>query len=160
MENKIDYSIPADVVTDATASINALALSLKPYIISLSKDERKKRPKMGDGTFPFVQKALDYSQSNPEFAPVYFNQEQLANIITVWNQLNSIFRPIQQLFSNLDDTTLEAGSEGYSMALTYYNSIKQAAKEGVPGAKPIYEDLKKRFVHSTTSVEEDTVSQN
>ena len=38
-----------------------------------------------------------------------------------------------------------AGSEAYIASLSYYNSVKMAAKLNVPGAKPIYDDLKKRF---------------
>lgn len=52
---------------------------------------------------------------------------------------------MQQLVLNLDDTTTQAGSESYTAALTYYNSVKQAAKLSVPGSKAIYEDLRKRF---------------
>jgi hypothetical protein len=33
-------------------------------------------------------------------------------------------------------------------ALTYYNSVKQAAKTNVPNAKTIQEELAKRFKHS------------
>jgi hypothetical protein len=38
-----------------------------------------------------------------------------------------------------------AGSEAYIAALAYYNSVKQAAKMNVPGARAIYDDLSKRF---------------
>jgi hypothetical protein len=38
-----------------------------------------------------------------------------------------------------------AGSEAYVSALSYYNSVKTAAKMNVPGAKIIFEDLSKRF---------------
>jgi hypothetical protein len=65
--------------------------------------------------------------------------------MNAWEQLMSVLRPVQQLFTNLDDTTMEAGSESYVAALSYYNSVKQAAKMNIPGAKPIYDDLKKRF---------------
>lgn len=148
MDNKIDYAIPAEVVAAATGHATEIGSLLKPYIFGLSKEERKKLAKMGDGSLPFVQKAVDYSKSNPEFAPAYFNPEHFASVFLVYTQLSNIFRPITLIFSDLEDTMTEAGSECYSMALTYYNSVKQAAKEGVGGAKPIYEDLKKRFAHN------------
>ncbi|MFV0377446.1 MAG: hypothetical protein ACK5JD_09110 [Mangrovibacterium sp.] len=151
MENRIDFVIPAEIVASASAGVNGVVTLLKPYIIGLSKEERKKLPKMGDGTSPFVQKALEYCQSNPEFIPAYFKPEQFNNAFTGWAQLNSIFRPVQQLYSDLEDTIMQAGSESYGLALIYYNSVKQAAKEGIQGAKPIYEDLKKRFAHNGPS---------
>jgi hypothetical protein len=30
--------------------------------------------------------------------------------------------------------------------LSFYNSVKQAARDNVPGAKVLFEELKKRFV--------------
>lgn len=44
-----------------------------------------------------------------------------------------------------------AGSEAYSAALTYYNTVKQANNMNIPGAKVIYEDLKKRFEKTNSS---------
>lgn len=54
-------------------------------------------------------------------------------------------RTVTALNDGLDDTVMEAGGESYIIALSYYNSVKQATKMNVPGAKSIYEDLKKRF---------------
>jgi hypothetical protein len=38
-----------------------------------------------------------------------------------------------------------AGSEAYQSSLIFYNSVKMAARQDIPGAKAIYEELKKRF---------------
>jgi hypothetical protein len=38
-----------------------------------------------------------------------------------------------------------AGSEACQAALVFYNSVKMAVRQDVPGAKVIYEKLKKRF---------------
>jgi hypothetical protein len=40
---------------------------------------------------------------------------------------------------------MTAGSEAYQAALIFYNSVKIAASQGIPGAKAVYEELKKRF---------------
>jgi hypothetical protein len=37
-----------------------------------------------------------------------------------------------------------AGSEAYHAALTFYNAVKRAAADDVPGAKAVYEALKAR----------------
>jgi hypothetical protein len=42
-----------------------------------------------------------------------------------------------------------AGSEAFTQALIFYNSVKQAARDNVPGAQPLLDllkELKKRFV--------------
>lgn len=145
MENKIDYLIPDETVTEVAALIKQIQEKLKPYLIALTPEERQSLPKMSDGTSPFVQKCLEFCSSDPQFAPPYLDVAGFQSDMTDWNKLMSIYYPIMQLAQDLDDTTLEAGSESYSAALTYYNSVKQAAKMSVPGSKPIYDDLKKRF---------------
>lgn len=145
MENKIDFKLPETVVTEALTAVNNAVNVLKPYLVALSADERRALPKMSDGTQPFVQKCLEYCVNDPQFVPPFLDMEGFTDDMNAWNQLMSIFRPVQQLYTNLDDTTMEAGSESYVAALSYYNSVKQAAKMNIPGAKPIFDDLKKRF---------------
>jgi len=151
MENKINYLIPDETITEVTALIKQVQEKLQPYLIALTPEERTTLPKMSDGTSPFVQKCLEFCATDPQFAPPYLDVAGFQNDMADWNKLMSVLYPIRQLAQNLDDTTLEAGSESYSAALTYYNSVKQAAKMSVPGSKTIYNDLKQRFAKSPSS---------
>jgi hypothetical protein len=45
----------------------------------------------------------------------------------------------------LSDTAMVAGSETYEASLAFYNNVKAAAAQDIPGAKAIHEDLKKRY---------------
>ncbi|WP_163717047.1 hypothetical protein [Mangrovibacterium lignilyticum] len=77
--------------------------------------------------------------------PPYVSLTGFSDDMASWEKLNSILMPVQQLANDLADTTMQAGSESYVAALSYYNSVKQAAKMSIPGSKPIYEELKQRF---------------
>ena len=107
---------------------------------------------MSDGTEPFVSKVLDYARSNPEFAPKFMKVEDLEMDFNAVKDLQAIYRPLLQLVQQLDDTILMSGSEAYVSALAYYNSVKIGAKMNIPGAKSIYDDLKKRFVRAGNNV--------
>ncbi|MCY1722333.1 hypothetical protein OU798_18435 [Prolixibacteraceae bacterium Z1-6] len=155
MENKIDFIIPEDVIASVSQKISEIQTELKPYLIALSPDERRELPKMSDKTQPFVEKALAYSASAPQFAPPYMDTAGLANDMKVHEQLTPLLREIRMIYDNLDDTTMEAGAESYVCTLTYYNSVKMAAKMDIPGAKSIYEDLRKRFEKNTPEKEEE-----
>jgi len=155
MENKINFTIPEEAITKVTKSLNDIDVTLKPYLLALSADERKGLPKMGDGTQPFVEKALDYTTSAPQFAPPYMDTQGLANDMKVHEQLTPFLRQVRSLFNGLDDTTMQAGAESYVCSLTYYNSVKMAAKMDVPGAKSIYEDLRKRFEKAKSEKDEE-----
>lgn len=145
MDNKINFSIPDEVITDVTSKLNDIINQLKPYLIALTPTERTEIPKMSDGTLPFVQKCLSYCQSNPEFAPSFVDFEGLLADMKVYEQLTPIYRLIFQLENKLNDTTMEAGAESYVSSLAYYNAVKYAARMDAPGAKAIADDLSKRF---------------
>ncbi len=145
MDNKVNSSIPESVISEATTKLSEVVNILKPYLIALSPTERHDLPKMSDGTLPFVQKCLDYCKSNPEFAPAYVNFNELTEDMKMYQQLLPLYRVVLQLENKLNDTSMQAGAESYVSSLSYYNSVKNAAKYDAPGAKAIYEDLKKRF---------------
>jgi hypothetical protein len=145
MDNKINFSIPEEVIHEVTQDLNKVAAKLQPYLIALTPAERQAIPKMSDKTLPFVEKTLDYCISAPQFAPSYMDREALAADMKVVTQLVPLFRVVKQMSDGLDDTSMQAGAESYVNALAYYNAVKQAAKMNIPGAKSIFEDLSKRF---------------
>lgn len=146
MDNKINFMIPDEVIASTTTKLNEIIDALRPYLIALTAAERQELPKMSDGTLPFVQKCLGYCQTNPEFAPPFIDIEGLFGDMKVFEQLLPLYRMVVQLENKLSDTSMQAGAESYLNALSYYNSVKYAARLGTPGAKAIAEDLRKRFV--------------
>ena len=143
--NRIDASIPGSVITDVTNKLKEAAILLKPYLESLTVEERKTLAKMSDKTVAFVNKIDSYTDSNPEFAPAYMEIPDFKKDINLVNDLKDVLDIANQICSNVDDTVMLAGSEAYVGALLYYYSLKGAIKAGQPNAKPIYEDLAKRF---------------
>jgi hypothetical protein len=119
-------------VLDALTIANDL---LKPYMVALTPAERQELPKIIDGTVPFVQKSLEYAQTNTQFVPSYIDVKELKVDFDAVEALSQIFRPIEQLYSNLNDTMTLSGSEAYVASLAFYNSVKQAAKVNVPAGK-------------------------
>jgi hypothetical protein len=144
-ENAVSIQIPAAELKKMLDAFKIIESVLKPYLIALTPEERKQLPKMSDKTVPFVEKTLDYAKSNPQFAPAYMSIPELKIDIEAVYTLTQVARPLDQLREGLSDTTMLAGSEAYIAALAYYNSVKQAAKMNVPGARAIYDDLSKRF---------------
>ena len=156
-DNRIAIQIPEADVTEINAAIETLKTKLQPYLIALTPEDRKMLPKMSDKTIPFVDKALDYAQNSPQFAPQYMNVPEMKIDLDALNTLTEFYRPLEQIISGFDDTMMLSGSEAYIAALSYYNSVKMAAKMNVPAAKPIYDDLKERVNRkSKTAVSPDS----
>jgi hypothetical protein len=100
---------------------------------------------MGDKSLAFVEKAHDYAQDNPNLVPSFLDMAAFDVDFADAHGLWSILTLIKQLQEVLEDTVMVAGSEAYHGALAFYHNTQAAAKQDVPGAKAIYEDLKTRF---------------
>jgi hypothetical protein len=146
VDNSISIQIPEGDLTIVRDALALIQTTLAPYLIALTPEDRKKLPKMGDGSEPFVAKVMDYVVSDPQFLPPYLHVVEMKKDWDVVTGLMPIFRTVQQLDSNLSDTVMLSGSEAYEASLNYYKSVKMAAKMNVPNAKTIAEDLSKRFV--------------
>ncbi|MCW3075175.1 MAG: hypothetical protein JWP69_2244 [Flaviaesturariibacter sp.] len=100
---------------------------------------------MGDKTAPFVEKVTEYVTTNPEFVPGFMSAEELQVDFGNIKGLFPLTNLLQQVYDNAADTAMVSGSEAYTAALMYYNSVQRAAEQGIPGARAIADDLKQRF---------------
>lgn len=130
-------------------ALDALDAALAPLLITLTGKEVQRLPKASDASLPFIQQALDLAEQQPQFAPGYLDVAGLRLDLAAWQQLQTVARRLQPLASNLASTNIKLGSEAYITALAYYNSVQQAAKQGVSGAQDALNVLKNRFEQST-----------
>ena len=101
--------------------------------------------KMGDGSTNIAGKIASYLNTNPEFKPNYLDKAKFDEDYALPTQLNPLLALVNQLHEMIDDTMMAAGSDIMDAGLGYYHSVRQAANDGAPGAKAIYDDLKTRF---------------
>jgi hypothetical protein len=116
-----------------------------PFLINLTDTQRKDGLKLGDKTVSFLDKFSSYSQTNPEFIPTYLDLSEFSKDYALIDDLNELLKIASPLVQKIQDTLSEAGMEALAAALIYYNLVKAAAKNGVPNAQSIYDDMKKRF---------------
>jgi hypothetical protein len=100
---------------------------------------------MGNKTLSFVSKAQDYAHQYQNLCPSYLNLAAFDTDMSDATGLRTVLIAAKQLSDNLDDTVMIAGSEAYQAALVFYNAVKAAAAQDIPGAKEVYTDLKTRF---------------
>jgi hypothetical protein len=143
--NIVSIEIPEEVLTQVKSKENEIAELLKPFLIALTPEQRKVLPKMSDKTVAFVEKVISYAEEAPEFNPPFLNLEELKKDFSATRQLTPVKNALERTYDDISDTVMLSGSEAYTAALIYYNSVKHAAKMGVPGAEAVYNDLKQRF---------------
>lgn len=153
-ENLVSIVIPADKLTAIQTNINALSTSLENYLLfNLTPSDRLELSKMGDKTIAFVQKSLEYTESNPTLVPAYLDITEAKKDFALSQELNNILKQISTLQRAIEDTTMVAGSEAYNASLVFYNSVKGASRVNVPGSEAVYNDLQQRFAVKTKKAE-------
>lgn len=141
-------NISHEITPASLAMIQQALKTLKDELhfgVNLTPEERKALPKMGDGSWPFVQKSMTYVQSNPEYLPAYLNKVEFERDYNLAVELDKISQQLQQLTQLVEHTQMAAGSEAMQVALQYYHTVKMAATQNNPGAGAIADDLAKRY---------------
>ncbi|MGC3976987.1 MAG: hypothetical protein QM751_01340 [Paludibacteraceae bacterium] len=145
MTNTHNTSIPKEVLDQINQKIAEIIELAKPHIVSLTPAERTELAKLGDKTLTFVEKTKTHLTANPQLKPAYFNTDEFIIDYNDYQNLRPVVNIVTQLLHNIEDAMMVAGSEAYISSLSFYNSVKDAAKRDIPGAKAVYEDLKARF---------------
>lgn len=144
-QNLISEEIPQSAVDTAAQFLTQAAAVLKPYLKSLTPEERQSIIKMGDKTLPFVNKALAYADNEPAILPNYINLPEGHRDANTANQLDGLGRLGFPLMQSITDTLMMAGSDALAAGLGIYGGAQGAAKNNVPGAATIVADLGQRF---------------
>ena len=145
MSNLISIEIPEPVLQSVRAHIAAINSELNPYLPDISQDMLDGLPKMSDGREPFVGKALDFSGTNTQFNPPFMDLPELRKDLQAYRDLTPIFYELEQITNRVKVAYTAAGSEAFTVALTFYNTVKQAAKIGIAAAKPLFDALRPLF---------------
>lgn len=138
-------NIPQPIAEQALSLINQSYDLVKPYLQALTPEDRRNLPKVGDSTEAFLSKSIDYLETNGNFRPAYMDVNTVKTDYALNRTLTPFNNVLNEYASLVSDTRMRAGSEAYTGVLQYYNSLKEAAKRRIPGAKMILEDLMIRF---------------
>jgi hypothetical protein len=114
-----------------------------PFLVNLSKEERKSLPKLGDKTRIFVQKAMGIANQNSNFLPRSFDVQDMQREVDLYESLYPILLSLAQLHELLEDTYTVAGTEAYASAREVYSAAKTHGR-GI-GIDAVVEELGSRF---------------
>ncbi|MDR1112988.1 MAG: hypothetical protein LBL18_04430 [Bacteroidales bacterium] len=144
MENRISFSLSETDRQTLFGALQILAEKLLPQLTELAQGEARELPLMGDKSYGFVIKALEFAKQYPEYAALIDvpEFEQDVNAIAL---LREFYIPLSQLVKKLQDTMTLAGSEAYVAGLTYYSASREGVKRKIPNAILIADELGKRF---------------
>lgn len=149
MTNKITATVTPAQLEEFKQEIQKIKAKY-PWLISLTPEERAGGSHLGEKSYPFVGKVMEYVDSHPQFAPSDLDQVEMKSDFKLWSDINTMVRSTSILWDTLNDSASQAGYEAMEGALAYYNAVREAAKRNAPGAQTIYDELKTRFAGRPT----------
>jgi hypothetical protein len=115
------------------------------FLITLTAQERRELPKLGDRSIGFEEKCAGHMSSHPEFLPGFVSLDEINQERALRNQLMRCFLPLQGLSTAMEDTLMAVSSEIWLADLAFYHNAQDAAHRRLPGAEAICNDLSSRF---------------
>ena len=100
-----------------------------PFLISLTKDERKKLRKIGPGRKGYVQEVNTASNANSSALAAGFNLNDFNTKLALYNALSEIRSWANPLMDSLDSTMMALGSELMKESDEAYGYLKIAASK-------------------------------
>jgi hypothetical protein len=143
-DNRISAVVSPANVTAILTKLTEIG-ALLPFLINLTKDERIQLPKLGPASLAFDEHCASYMASAPNLIPPFVDAAEVSKDRDLRLILANLLREAHKLCEKLDDTLLLVGSEVWMADLSFYQTVRQAARRDVPGADTIYDDLKERF---------------
>ena len=133
---------------DVTVINGAIALLMEkfiPVLRTLNPDTRRQLAKMGDKSFAFVIKALEYYENNSELGPQFINVDEFRKLVKTLEQMRLFYGSLTQINEMLSNSMMLIGSEAYGYARVIYKTSQMGKKMDVPKAETVCDDLSARF---------------
>jgi hypothetical protein len=155
--NQISLTLSADEVKSITDALDVLE-SKVPFLIDLTRDEKKALKIMGDKSEPFVEQSLLIAKNNQALVPNYVDIPEMDRDLVTWKNLRPAALRLIALADRFDDTMAALGSDAYRAALDIYSNLSKAADRNIPGAnsavdvlKPFFEKTKQKEVSPSSN---------
>ena len=89
-ENRISLAIPDETVAAVKQHFTDAANLLAPYLISLTPEDKKSLPKVGDKGYSFVNKGNEYLQLPSTPTPPYLDVPEVTVDLKAYDTLRQI----------------------------------------------------------------------
>jgi len=150
MNNKINFILTPENKETVFQAVKDAKTGM-PFLIKLSKDERKALQKMDDGRKPFVQKGVEFATGNKDLDPGSGLLEAAPNDIELYSFLAALENELRQMLEMVIDTKILAGSEAYDVGRFIYMKSKMNVAMGVPGSQAIVDELSKLYKQNSSA---------
>ena len=152
--NKINTTFTPGQEAAIDAAIQTIIDNL-PVKFNLTKEERGELQNISDERYPYAQRGIEiHGPNNPVLVSGFAGtQAEATSDFKFYNQSEVVIQKLLKVIEIVTDTQHVAGSEAYDWLKELYASAQRGAKNQVPGADSVVNDLKTLFEKQGTEVE-------
>lgn len=114
-------------------------------VTNMSGQERKRLISARARNYGFINKAFAIIQENPNFRPANFSFEDMEKNLDILNQSRQLSLVLEQLRLVNNDLLLISCNISYRNALRVYSNLRDQARAGIAGARPLFQELEQFF---------------
>lgn len=118
---------------------------LKDKVVNLTPEERSRLYKMKNTRYSLAERSLVHAKNNPHLRPSFLDLAEAELDFAYYKQLQSFAGIVNSIAESIADTQMALGSEVLQYCLPFYNNVKMAAQQNVPGSTSIFDDINTFF---------------
>jgi hypothetical protein len=132
-----------DATLDKLAEkVSAVIVDLEPRAVRLKSNYKKRLIRLGNRSFPFVERVAQIAAAEPKFIPSFVDGKEFAQDVTEIGKLFNLRSMVSKLAVQIDNLYALYGDKVNQDANAIYLSIKDAQNRGIPNAKVHYDTLR------------------
>jgi len=118
-----------------------------PVKFNLTKDERSSIQNIADERYPYAKRGIEiHGPNNPTLVTGFAGtQAEATSDLTFFDQSQIVKLKLAKVMEIVTDTQQVAGGEAYTWLRNLYETAQMAAKNQVPGADSVVDDLSPLF---------------
>jgi hypothetical protein len=145
LENLISISFSPEDNAKINEYLSGLENIYKDKLIALMASQRQEYGRLGPFNTPWVRAVARNMDLKPDLIPGFIDKTEYDIDMKAFDALQPVLNRLEALRSGIDDTLILVGNDLYNNSLSYYRNLKLLARQNVPGAKPIFDELSLHF---------------
>jgi hypothetical protein len=126
-------------------SLEGIISVMDPVFTKLTPDQRRARNAVGIKRIGFIDTAREIALKNTEYLPNFFDIQAFKQDVECVHELMQLHNEANKLIEYLKGAEVIFGNEVYRSALSIHRYLREAARSGMSGAKPLYQRTKRQF---------------
>jgi len=143
--------IDSDAIANIQLQLNTVLSTIAGAnmdVFTMTDAQRSRLLGAGVRRYGFIEKTDEVSGENTQFFPGFLTHKQLNEANLQIGTLRNLITTAQQILRIITDHYLLTSDEAFRMSRLYYISVRDAARNGIPGAHPVFNILRELFRRS------------